>query len=64
MVVETTPVVKAQKIALDARSGLDMTALTKLVTYDWPKLTGEGGCSLTCFDGTTQLIAGRVPATA
>ena len=38
-----------------------MTAFSRLVTYDWPALTDEGGCSLTSPEGTTHDTAGSVP---
>src|SRR4051794_38736236 len=41
-----------------------MTASTSRLTYDCPALTGEGGCSLTRSDGTTQDTDGRVPLAA
>ena len=49
---------------MDFQSGPFITALTRLVTYDCPKLTGPGGCSLTAPDGATHDTAGRLPALA
>src|SRR5258706_15231413 len=51
-------------MAVEFQSGPDMTALTRLVTYDWPALTDAGGCSLTSPEGTTQETAGNVPLCA
>ncbi len=44
---------------MEFQSGPLITALTRLVTYDWPELTGPGGCSLTAPDGTTHDTAGK-----
>jgi hypothetical protein len=49
---------------VDFQSGPFITALTRLVTYDWPKLTGPGGCSLTAPDGAIHDTAGKLPALA
>jgi hypothetical protein len=51
-------------MAVEDQSGLRITALTRLVTNDWPKLIGPSGCSLTSADGTTHETAGRLPAFA
>ena len=41
-----------------------MTASTRRVAQYWPSLTRAGGCSLSCWFGTTHDTAGSVPAAA
>src|SRR4051812_10273867 len=46
------------------QSGPRMIALTTLVTYAWPAVTLDGGCSLTRSLGITHETAGSRPVLA